>query len=33
MNDAQTAFDKKRKTIIQEGAAEYYINNNANSTI
>lgn len=29
MNDAQTAFDKKRKTIIQEGAAEYYINNNA----
>lgn len=29
MNDAQTAFDNKRKTIIKEGAAEYYINNNA----
>ena len=29
MNDAQTAFNNKRKTIIQEGAAEYYINNNA----
>ena len=25
--DAQAAFDKKRKTIIEEGAAEYYINN------